>query len=249
MRKVKELELEIKELKEGNNYNHKQILAMIEEIYNEIEIERQKRKQDNQEFLSKVNYFEKEVIADFRKEIELSLDYHWIAEQGKLSKSLKDTVDNMLSEDYKKRFIAEIEQLEIRYIKLKNVIQDYSKNNYNCPLKTLESQLKYMGLYLSVLYERLDIEKIKYKKKLIKSNKDFWQESSSNNQKEELEMEVQNQAARDKPSVSRVELFDSLMTISSMTKDLAKKVLCSSRDKSKEGGKNDALSKRIFNLL
>lgn len=248
MRKVKELELEIKELKEGNNYNHKQILTMIEEIYNEIETERRKREQDNQKFLSKVNYFEKEVIEDFRKEIELSLDYHW-AEQGKLSKSLKDTVDNMLSEDYKKRFIAEIEQLEIRYIKLKNVIQDYSKNNYNCPLKTLESQLKYMGLYLSVLYERLDIEKIKYKKKLIKSNKDFWQESSSNNQKEELEMEVQNQAARDKPSVSRVELFDSLMSISSMTKALAKKVLCSSGDKSKEGGKNDALSKRIFNLL
>jgi hypothetical protein len=53
-------------------------------------------------------------------------------------------------------------------------------------------------------------------------------------------MEVQNQAARDKPSVSRVELFDSLMSISSMTKALAKKVLCSSRDKSKEGGKNDA---------
>jgi len=35
-------------------------------------------------------------------------------------------------------------------------------------------------------------------------------------------MEVQNQAARDKPSVSRVELFDSLMSIS-YDKSLSKK--------------------------
>ncbi|HPM75180.1 MAG TPA: hypothetical protein PLA71_05610 [Saccharofermentans sp.] len=54
-------------------------------------------------------------------------------------------------------------------------------------------------------------------------------------------MEVQNQAAKDKPSVSKVELFDSLMSISSMTKALAKKILRSSGDKSKEGGKNDAI--------
>lgn len=55
-------------------------------------------------------------------------------------------------------------------------------------------------------------------------------------------MKVQCQAARGKPSVSRVELFDSLMTISSFTKALATKVLLLSTEKSEEGG-NDYVTK------
>jgi len=53
-------------------------------------------------------------------------------------------------------------------------------------------------------------------------------------------MEVQVQAARDKPSVSRVDLFDSLMTISFMTKALANQVLMISEEKIIEGGTDNA---------
>ena len=53
-------------------------------------------------------------------------------------------------------------------------------------------------------------------------------------------MKVQCQAVRDKPSVSRVELFDSLMTISSFTKALANKVMLLPTEKLVEGGNEDA---------
>lgn len=53
-------------------------------------------------------------------------------------------------------------------------------------------------------------------------------------------MEVQSQAARGKPFVSRVDLFDSLMTVSFMTKALANKVLMISEEKPEEGGADNA---------
>lgn len=53
-------------------------------------------------------------------------------------------------------------------------------------------------------------------------------------------MKVRKQAARDKPFVSRIEIFDYLMSISFMSKALAFKVLCLPKDKFKQkGGKSD----------
>jgi hypothetical protein len=54
-------------------------------------------------------------------------------------------------------------------------------------------------------------------------------------------MKVRIQAARDRPFVSRVELFDDLMTISFMAKALANKILCLRKDKFIEkGGETNA---------
>ena len=55
-------------------------------------------------------------------------------------------------------------------------------------------------------------------------------------------MVTEVQAARDKPVVSRVDIFDSLLTISFLTKALAKEVLTLNGDKS-EGGKNNGTQK------
>lgn len=55
-------------------------------------------------------------------------------------------------------------------------------------------------------------------------------------------MVTEVQAARDKPVVSRVDIFDSLLTISFLTKALAKEVLTLNGDKG-EGGKKDGTKK------
>lgn len=52
-------------------------------------------------------------------------------------------------------------------------------------------------------------------------------------------MTTNAEAARGTPSVSKVELFDSLMTISSVTKALAKQVLLLSTENKADGGKKN----------
>ena len=42
-------------------------------------------------------------------------------------KTLKETVEMMNSADYKERFIAEYEQLVIRYTSLKNMLEKWDK--------------------------------------------------------------------------------------------------------------------------
>ena len=77
---------------------------------------------------------------------------------------LKDTIEDMLSSDYKKRFLAEYNQLAIRTVKLKTFIQQYKTNSLNCiptcPISTLESQLNYMENYLRLLTVRANLEDI-----------------------------------------------------------------------------------------
>lgn len=53
-------------------------------------------------------------------------------------------------------------------------------------------------------------------------------------------MTTNAEVARGTPLVSKVELFDSLMTISSVTKALAKQVLLLSTENKAEGGNKDA---------
>lgn len=86
---------------------------------------------------------------------------------------LKETIDLMLSSNYKERFIAEYRQTKIRYEKLKNFCNKIEVEtmlgkevtNHDCPLQLLREQQKYMGLYLSILEKRALIENIKLEDK------------------------------------------------------------------------------------
>ena len=83
---------------------------------------------------------------------------------------LKDTVKGMTSEDYRERFVAEYQQLKIRYGKLRkycNSIQSAQLSGdtekeppHDCPLQLLQRQLRVMGQYLHVLELRADIEEV-----------------------------------------------------------------------------------------
>ena len=82
---------------------------------------------------------------------------------------LKDTVNGMLSEDYKERFAAEYQQTKIRYEKLKNFCDriELSENygcgetpKHDCPLALLRDQQRYMGVYLGCLEKRAILEGI-----------------------------------------------------------------------------------------
>lgn len=83
--------------------------------------------------------------------------------------TLSETVDRMNSLDYKERFIAEYQQLNIRYKKLKNFCNKIEVSQYtpaiiepehDCPLDLLRDQQHFMGMYLSILEKRAIIENI-----------------------------------------------------------------------------------------
>lgn len=77
---------------------------------------------------------------------------------------LKDTVEMMVSSDYKERFRAEYFQLKIRMSGLSKMLIKYKEGNLNftpcCSYDLLSGQLKSMGLYATYLEERADIEGI-----------------------------------------------------------------------------------------
>ena len=85
----------------------------------------------------------------------------------------KDTIEMMMSEDYKERFKAEYYQTKIRYERLKkfnNRIQAAFATSYtgskvempkhDCPEDLLREQQKMMGEYLHILEVRAVIEGI-----------------------------------------------------------------------------------------
>lgn len=80
----------------------------------------------------------------------------------------KDTVDAMLSDNYKLRFVAEYQQTKLRYEKLKafaNKIEvaqmmGWEEPEHDCPVELLREQQKYMGQYLSCLEKRAIIEEV-----------------------------------------------------------------------------------------
>lgn len=80
--------------------------------------------------------------------------------------NLNQTIELMISEDYKERFIAEYAQIKIRYLRLEKVLMRVSDKTASacftptCPIEKLAVQLSYMGDYLSVLEERAFIENI-----------------------------------------------------------------------------------------
>lgn len=77
---------------------------------------------------------------------------------------LKDTIDLMISEDYKERFLGEYQQLKIRYNGLCNMIDKWDKGELNftptCPRTTYSLQLNAMENYLAVLEARAVMEGI-----------------------------------------------------------------------------------------
>ena len=79
-------------------------------------------------------------------------------------KTLNETVDGMCSTDYKERFVAEYNQLVIRYRGLKNMLDKWDKNELDftptCPRSTYNLQIKAMTDYIDVLEARAAMENI-----------------------------------------------------------------------------------------
>lgn len=77
---------------------------------------------------------------------------------------LKDTIEGMLSDDYKERFKAEYKQLCIRLDKLNSIIEQYHnktlKFNLSCPIALLKRQAAIMTKLRNILEARADIEGI-----------------------------------------------------------------------------------------
>ena len=77
---------------------------------------------------------------------------------------LRNTVDLMLSDDYKDRFRAEYLQLKIRYEKLKVMLDKWDNDELDftptCPREVYDEQIEGMETYLDVLVDRASIEGI-----------------------------------------------------------------------------------------
>ena len=77
---------------------------------------------------------------------------------------LKDTVEMMLSPDYKERFKAEYYQVAIRYNKLQSMLNKWKMGELGfqptCSMAQLEWQLDAMGDYKSILETRAKMENI-----------------------------------------------------------------------------------------
>ncbi len=75
---------------------------------------------------------------------------------------LKDTVEMMLSDDYKERFKAEYWQLKIRHDKLQKMVDNWEKLDFTptCTYGTYEYQLWAMEDYMTALEHRAKQEEV-----------------------------------------------------------------------------------------
>lgn len=77
---------------------------------------------------------------------------------------LKDTIEDMLSDDYKERFIAEYNQVKIRVIKLDSLIHRYANKELDftpsTPIDVLVRQKIFMFRYMKILEARASYEGI-----------------------------------------------------------------------------------------
>lgn len=75
---------------------------------------------------------------------------------------LKETVELMLSDDYKERFLAEFMQLKIRYEKLRAMLNKWDEGTLEfeptCPRDMYDRQIEGMETYLDVLADRAALE-------------------------------------------------------------------------------------------
>lgn len=77
-------------------------------------------------------------------------------------KTLKDTVEMMNSTDYKERFIAEYDQLVIRYKGLRNMLDKWDRDEleFKPTRSTYNMQIKAMTDYIAVLEARAVMENV-----------------------------------------------------------------------------------------
>lgn len=84
-------------------------------------------------------------------------------------KDMRDTINNMMSQDYKERLKAEYDQTKFRYERLKRfcneieaaeMVPNLKMPKHDCPLYLLRDQQKIMGQYLHILEIRAVIENI-----------------------------------------------------------------------------------------
>ena len=76
---------------------------------------------------------------------------------------LKDTIDGMISDDYKERFKAEYKQAKIRYYKLGEILRKDRENKLEFKLTSKElliEQYKAMHKYITILELRAATEGI-----------------------------------------------------------------------------------------
>ena len=77
---------------------------------------------------------------------------------------LIDTVELMLSDDYKERFKGEYYQVKERYERLRKMVVRYQAGTLNfepkCDLELLKSQLSAMRDYIYILEVRAQIEEV-----------------------------------------------------------------------------------------
>ena len=75
---------------------------------------------------------------------------------------LKDTVEMMLSDDYKERFKAEYWQLKIRHDKLQKMVDNWAKLHFTptCAYSTYVRQLLAMEDYMALLRSRAEQEEV-----------------------------------------------------------------------------------------
>ena len=81
---------------------------------------------------------------------------------------LKNTIDGMISNDYRERFKAEYRQTMERYERLKglcNRIEAAKRTRreeprHDCPIGLLREQQERMGMYLETMEIRAEIEQI-----------------------------------------------------------------------------------------
>ena len=81
-----------------------------------------------------------------------------------MTKTLKDTIELMTSPDYRDRFIAEYQQLVIRYRGLRNMLDKWDRGELEfkpvCPRSTYNMQIKAMTDYIAVLEAKAVMEGI-----------------------------------------------------------------------------------------
>ena len=87
---------------------------------------------------------------------------------------LSETIEGMLSNDYKERFIAEYQQLVIRYKGLKKMLDNWDKGELSfvpiCPRSTYNMQIKAMTNYIAALEARAVMEGIDLEKLFTQSD-------------------------------------------------------------------------------
>jgi hypothetical protein len=107
---------------------------------------------------------ENNLLNEFAKGFDGAEDRPKTSCEIRAKSEFDDTVEGMLSADYKKRFKAEYQQTKIRYDKLHKMLvkADAGKLEFKptCPLDLLKEQKAYMGRYLYCLEVRAQIEGI-----------------------------------------------------------------------------------------